>query len=335
MGATGIPVKERIFGTEKDAIRPNFVCFFNCRNVLLEGFTIGGGPNWTIHPVYCENVIIRRLNVITDGPNNDGIDPDSCRNVLIEHCFFDTGDDCVVLKSGYNEDGWRVGKPTENVVMRHCKGKKGHGGFVIGSEMSGDVRNVYMHDCQFEGTDRAIRIKSKRGRGGIVENIWVRDVEAKDLRREVIILNMVYGSDTRKAANEKAPVFRNIFIRDITAKGVPTAVLIRALGDSMVENIRLNNINIKSEKGVICSNIKNVLFDEVLVKPDQGPVFDITNGNDVTIKNSIAHRGCEVFLKVSGKDSKDIKILDSNLSNAITALEIGSDVPEGVVSVEE
>ena len=117
MGAQGVPVEERVFGTEEAAIRPSFVVPFNCKNVLLEGFSIGSGPNWTIHPIYCENVIIRRVNVTTDGPNNDGIDPDSCRNLLIEHCVFDTGDDCVVLKSGYNEDGWRVGKPTENVVI--------------------------------------------------------------------------------------------------------------------------------------------------------------------------------------------------------------------------
>src|SRR5262245_5044993 len=146
-GARGVPVEQRVFGTTAAAIRPSFVSFVNCRNVLFEGFTIGSGPNWTIHPVYCENVIVRRVQVNTDGPNNDGIDPDSCRDVLIEHCTFSTGDDCVVLKSGYNEDGWRVGRPTENVIMRYCTSRRGHGGLVIGSEMSGGVRNVYMHDC--------------------------------------------------------------------------------------------------------------------------------------------------------------------------------------------
>ena len=119
MGAKGVPVEQRIFGTPEAAIRPSFVTFLECKNVLLEGFTIGSGPNWTIHPVYCENIIIRRVNMITEGPNNDGIDPDSCRNMLIEHCDISTGDDCVVLKSGYDQDGRRVGRPTENVVMRH------------------------------------------------------------------------------------------------------------------------------------------------------------------------------------------------------------------------
>ena len=140
MAARGGPVEERVFGTEAAAIRPSFVSFVDCKNVLLEGFTIGGGPNWTVHPVYCENVIIRRLSVVTDGPNNDGIDPDSCRNVLIEHCTFDTGDDCVVLKSGYNEDGWRVGRPTENVVMRWCTSKRGHGGLGGGDHRPLDDR---------------------------------------------------------------------------------------------------------------------------------------------------------------------------------------------------
>lgn len=191
----GVPVEQRVFGTPADGIRPNFVVLMNCRNVLLEGFTIGSGANWTLHPVYCENVIVRRVHVLTDGPNNDGIDPDSCRNVLIEHCEFDTGDDCVVLKSGYNEDGWRVGRPMENLVMRWCTARRGHGGLAIGSEMSGGVRNVYVHDCDFAGTDRALRIKSRRGRGGVVENIWAENLRVQDLKHEVVVMNMNYSSD--------------------------------------------------------------------------------------------------------------------------------------------
>jgi hypothetical protein len=335
MSAAGVPVEQRVFGTEADAIRPNFVSFVNCRNVLLEGFTIGGGPNWTIHPTYCENVIIRRLNVVTSGPNNDGIDPDSCKNVLIEHCTFETGDDCVVLKSGYNEDGWRVGKPTENVVMRYCSSKRGHGGLVVGSEMSGDVRNVYMHDCEFEGTDRAVRIKSRRGRGGVVENIWAQNLKVRNMQREVIILNMVYGADTRQAANEKPPVFRNIFIRNVVGDGAPTAVLIRALEDSPVENVRLQDVKIKSTKGIICSNVKDVLFENVNVTPARGPVYTITNGSDVTIESGAVPERTEAFLSVEGKLSNNIKIVDTDLSNVSQAVITGPNVPEGAVTIDK
>jgi polygalacturonase len=334
MGAAAVPVEQRIFGTEKDAIRPSFVSFVNCRNVLLEGFTIGGGPNWTIHPIYCENVIIRRVDVVTSGPNNDGIDPDSCKNVLIEHCRFDTGDDCVVLKSGYNEDGWRVRRPTENVVMRHCTSNRGHGGLVIGSEMSGDVRNVYMCDCRFGGTDRAIRIKSKRGRGGVVENVWARDLKVKDMQREVVIFDMAYSSDTRQPKTAKPPVFRNFDIRNVTAEGAPTAILINSLEDSPVENIRLENITIRSKRGVICSNVRNIIFNNVQVSPEQGPVYSITNGSDIKIQKSVAPQGTGVFLKVAGALSSNIRIIDSDLSKAVTPVLTTAGASEGSVVIE-
>lgn len=335
MSAAGVPLEQRIFGTEKDAIRPSFISFVNCRNVLLEGFTIGSGPNWTIHPIYCENVIIRKVNVVTNGPNNDGIDPDSCKNVLIEHCFFDTGDDCVVLKSGYNEDGWRVGRPTENVVMRYCTSNRGHGGLVIGSEMSGDVRNVYMHDCQFNGTDRAIRIKSKRGRGGVVENVWARDLSVKDMRREVIIFNMAYSSDTKQAKTQKAPIFRNFDIRNVVGEGAPTAILMNALEDSPIQNVRLQNITIRSKRGVVCSNVKDIVFNDVQVMPEQGPVYSVTNGSNIIIERSVAPKGTDVFLKVAGPLSSNIKIVQSDLSKAVTPVSTAADVPESAVVIQE
>src|SRR5688572_28132207 len=248
MGAKGVPVEQRIFGKSEHRIRPSFLSFVNCTNVLLEDFTIGSGPNWTIHPIYCLNTTIRGVKVITDGPNNDGIDPDSCVDMLIEDCTFDTGDDCVVLKSGYNEDGWRVGRSTENVIMRNCFSKRGHGGLVIGSEMSGDVRNVFMENCEFEGTDRAIRIKSRRGRGGVVENVYARNLKVKNMKYEVAILNMDYSADKNQAANEKPPVFRNMRFENITGVGAPTAVLIQGLDDSPIENIHFVNLTVNSTK---------------------------------------------------------------------------------------
>lgn len=275
MGAAGVPVEERVFGTEEAAIRPSFVNFVECRNILLEGFTIGGGPNWTIHPIYSENIIIRRVKVLTEGPNNDGIDPDSCRNVLIEHCVFDTGDDCVVLKSGYNEDGWRVGRPTENVIMRYCFSNRGHGGLVIGSEMSGDVRNVYLHDCVFEGTDRAVRIKSRRGRGGVVENILAENLTVRDMQREVVILNMEYGSDSNALTNEKPPLFRNITVRKVVGMGAPMAIRVRGLEDSPIENVRFEDMTIRSTGGIELKNVKGIVLQNMLVEPTEGPVLSL------------------------------------------------------------
>lgn len=271
--AQGVPTEQRQLGTREAAVRPSFVCFVECKNILLEGFTIGSGPNWTIHPIYSENIIVRRVHVLTDGPNNDGIDPDSCRNVLIEHCVFDTGDDCVVLKSGYNEDGRRINRPTENVVMRHCTNRRGHGGLVIGSEMSGSVRNVYMHDCDFVGTDRVLRIKSRPDRGGVVENVWVENVTARDLKYEVAILNMDYSADRNAIAKVAPPVFRNISVRKVAASGAPVAVRITGLPDSPIQNVSFSDCAFVSERGLVASNARNLHFTRTALSTAQMPLF--------------------------------------------------------------
>jgi len=288
MAAAGVPAKERIFGTPEAAIRPSFIGLVSCTNVLLEGFTIGSGPNWTIHPIYCEDVIVRRVTVATDGPNNDGIDPDSCRNVLIEHCVFDTGDDCVVLKSGYDHDGRRVGRPTENVVMRHCSAKRGHGGLVIGSEMSGSVRNVFMHDCDFEGTDRVLRIKSRPGRGGVVERVWVENVTARDMKREVVILNMDYSSDKNPVTDTAPPRFRDIHVKHVAAAGAPVAIRITGMESSPIENVTFSDLAIVAEAGVVARHARGVSFDRVAITPTKGRLWDLENVTGFTLDGSLA-----------------------------------------------
>lgn len=334
MGAAGVPVEQRVFGTTNAAIRPSFVSFVECKNILMEDFTIGSGPNWTIHPIYCENITIRRVNVDTDGPNNDGIDPDSCRDMLIEHCTFSTGDDCVVLKSGYNQDGWRVGRPTENVIMRHCFSKRGHGGLVIGSEMSGDVRNVFMYDCEFEGTDRAVRIKSRADRGGVVENIYARDLKVKNMKREVVIMNMDYTSDRQAVRVVSPPVFRNMEIRNVTGDGAPTAILLTGMEDSLIQNIRFSDMNIRSTKGVVANNVTGLSFNNVQVSPEKGPVFDLGNASKITIQKSKAPAGVETFLKLTGTNSHGILINNSDLSGAKQTIALGEGVAADAVKIE-
>lgn len=334
MAARGVPVEKRVFGTPEAAIRPNFVVCFNCRNVLMEGFTIGGGPNWTIHPVYCENVIIRRVHVLTDGPNNDGIDPDSCRNVLVEHCVFDTGDDCLVLKSGYNEDGWRVARPTENVVMRWCSSQRGHGGLVIGSEMSGDVRNVYLHDCEFDGTDRAVRIKTRRDRGGVVEHVWAERLHVRNMQQDVVIMNMDYTADRNAPIAKKPPVFRDIHVKDVTADGAPVAIRLTGLDGSLIENVSFENMTIVSTQGVKAAHVKDVLFKNVIVTPKSGPVFDLTDARGVLIENGRAPAGTDTFLKLAGAASGNVHLKASDLAGARQPFVIGQEVPAGAVVVQ-
>ena len=334
MGAKGIPVEERVFGKPEHRIRPSFLSFVNCTNILLEDFTIGSGPNWTIHPIYCLNTTIRGVKVITDGPNNDGIDPDSCRDMLIENCTFDTGDDCVVLKSGYNEDGWRVSRPTENVIMRNCFSKRGHGGLVIGSEMSGDVRNVFMEDCEFEGTDRAVRIKSRRGRGGVVENVYARNLKVKNMKYEVAILNMDYSADKNKAANERPPVFRNMQFENITGDGAPTAILIQGLDDSPIENVRFMNMTVNSTKGVVVNHAKGLVFDNVQITPTKGAVFDLKEAADITIRKSNAPKATEVFLNLAGEGSRAVTLESCDLSGAKQKFVLGAGLPSDAVQVK-
>ncbi len=334
MGAKGVPLAQRIFGKPEFCIRPSFLSFVSCTNILLEEFTIGSGPNWTIHPIYCLNTTIRGVQVVTDGPNNDGIDPDSCVDMLIENCVFDTGDDCVVLKSGYNEDGWRVGRPTENVIMRNCFSKRGHGGLVIGSEMSGSVRNVFMEDCEFEGTDRAIRIKSRADRGGVVENVYARNLKVKNMQREVVILNMDYGSDRQKLTKPAAPVFRNMQFENITATGAPTAILIQGMADSPIENIRFADLTISSTKGVVANFAKGLVFDNVQVTPASGPVFKLTDATDITIRKSVAPKGAELFLQLGGRTSRAVTLEACDLSGATKELLIGADINPGEVTIK-
>ncbi len=320
MAAEGVAVGKRVFGTPEAAIRPSFVCFVACTNVLLEDFSVGSGPNWTIHPVYCENITVRRLTVSTYGPNNDGFDIDSCKDVLIEHCLFDTGDDCVVLKSGYNEDGWRVARPTENVIVRNCTFKRGHGGVVIGSEMSGDVRNVFAYDCTFEDTDRAIRIKSTRGRGGVVENIFARNFTAKNMKRELVILNMDYGSGNSASNAGKPPVYRNMQFENFVCTGAPVAILIRGLADSPIQHIRFVNFMVTSTSGVVARHAMNLTFDRLQLACTKSPMFDLTETSEITIHKSHSPPGTEVFLRLSGQNSRNVQINSCDLAQAKTKL---------------
>ncbi len=334
MGAKGVPVEQRVFGTPEAAIRPSFLSFVSCTNILLEDFTIGSGPNWTIHPIYCVNTTIRGVQVWTDGPNNDGIDPDSCRDMLIENCVFSTGDDCVVLKSGYNQDGWRVGRPTENVIMRNCFSKRGHGGLVIGSEMSGGVRNVFMEDCEFEGTDRAIRIKSRADRGGVVEKIYARNLQVKDMKREVVILNMDYGSDRSQIANQQPPVFRDMQFENIIGDGAPTAILIQGMAESPIENIRFVDMTITSKKGVVANFVKDLRFQNVQVKPASSPVFKLTDAVNVSIQKSTAPADTKVFLQLDGKTSRNAMLVDCDLSAAEEKFTVGAGVKPEEVTIK-
>jgi polygalacturonase len=270
MGETTTDPATRIFGTPAACLRPPLLEPVNCQRVLLQGVTFINSPFWTIHPLYCTDVTARNLSVSGTGPNTDGFDPDSCRNVLIEDCTFDTGDDCITLKSGRDADGRRVGRPTENVVVRNCTFRRGHGTVVIGSEMSGGVRNVLAENLTADGTDAGVRIKTRRGRGGAIENIVYRNLRLKNIRKQAITIDMFYdvgnNPPQEPSTPQAVPSIRAISIENLSCESAIDAVVIRGLADSNIVSVSLRNIHIAAEQGMIVTGAQDVQCENLCIK---------------------------------------------------------------------
>jgi len=243
MGEDNVAVGERVFG-DGHYLRPNFVQPYRCKNVLIEGVTFTNSPMWIMNPVLCENVTIRGVNVVSHGPNSDGCDPESCRDVLIENCTFDTGDDCIAIKSGRNADGRRIGVPSENIIIRGCRMKDGHGGVVLGSEMSGGIRNVFVDDCNMDSPnlDRAIRLKSNSLRGGYLENLFVRNVRVGQVKEAVVRINLLY----ERGQGEHYPAVRNIHIENVTSDKSGRPFYLVGLKEAKIENVVIKNCTFKN-----------------------------------------------------------------------------------------
>ena len=281
----GVPVEKRVFGSEVAALRPQFLQTVHCRNVLVEGVTFVNGPMWTVHPVYCENVLVRGITVRSEGPNTDGLNPDSCRNVLVEGCSFHTGDDCIAINSGMNEDGWRVGRPCENIMIRDCTMSEGHGAVAIGSGMSGGVRNVYVHDCRVTGGDQGIRLKSMRGRGGFVDNVRFENIQMTGLRQEAIVLNMFYGSSTAASRSNVPPAFRNIHVRNVTGESAGIAIGIRGLPERPIQRVVLEDLRLKAIEGIRCHDAEDLTLRNVSGVVQKEPLFSCSNVRGLNVTN--------------------------------------------------
>ena len=314
----GVQVKDRIYGTEEAALRPSMIQLINCRNVLLEGYTSRNSPFWNHHLVYCDGVIVRNIVLLNphDAPNTDGINIDSSRNVHIQGLFADVGDDAICIKSGMNEDGWRVGRKSENIIVENCHVKSGHGGIVFGSDTSGGIRNVYVHNCVYDGTDIGIRFKSMRGRGGGIENIRIENIQMNNVG-SCILLNMFYGSSSAKARSSTPPEFKNIFIKNITGKGDRTryAVTLRGLPEKPIDNVVLENITINSKYGMSASNSQNIRLKNVKLIPEKSPVIMLDNCRDVDITDTVSPK-IETFLQLKGTNTARIYLSGNNLNLA-------------------
>jgi polygalacturonase len=234
MGDRDAPLEQRAFG-DGHRLRPNFLQFYNCHDVLVEGITVTNSPMWLLHPVLCTNVTIRGVMLTSHGPNNDGCDPESCRDVLIEKCTFDTGDDCIAIKAGRGGDGRRSGVPSENIVVRDCQMKDGHGGVVLGSEMSAGIRNVFVENCQMGSPNlvRAIRLKSNSSRGGYLENLFVRNIHVDQVKEAVVRINLQYEKDR----GDQLPTVRNIEIANIDAEKCKRPFYFVGLPNAKISNV--------------------------------------------------------------------------------------------------
>lgn len=290
--------------------RPPLFQVLRCENIRIEGITVINSPFWTINPEFCENITITGVTINNpDSPNTDGINPSSCRNVHISDCHITVGDDCITLKSGRDEQARNLAVPCENITITNCTMLAGHGGVVIGSEVSGDVRKVTISNCVFDGTDRGIRLKSTRGRGGIVEEIRVSNIVMKNIQKEAIILNLRYSSMEPEPVTERTPRFRNIHISNLTGSEVNTAISVVGLEEMPVQDISFTNINIESKQGVNIDRAKNILMRDVRI--DSPSPFTIADSENITMHNVWTGTPDPAQPLISVSDTRDLFVMGS------------------------
>lgn len=246
MADENVPVEQRRFG-EGGNLRPDFIEFNRCQNVLIEGVHIRRSPMWELHPLLCTNVTVRGVDIFSHGANNDGCDPESCRDVLIEKCLFDTGDDCIAIKSGRNADGRRVGVPSENLIIRDCTMRDGHAGTAIGSEISGGCSNVFVENCEMSSPNLvcALRLKSNAVRGGVLQNIFMRNVNVGLVKDSVLQIDFLYEEG---AKGDFKPVARNVVMENITVAHTPRVLNVRGFPAAEISGVRIYNSTFKEIK---------------------------------------------------------------------------------------
>lgn len=265
MAEEGVPAQERLFGPGH-FLRPMFIQPYRCANVLIEGVTIRNSPMWEIHPVLCRNVTIRGVDISSHGPNNDGCDPESCRDVLIEGCRFDTGDDCIAIKSGRNADGRRLHTPSENILIRGCEMRDGHGGVTIGSEISGGVRNVFAENCRMDSPhlDKVLRLKTNAMRGGTLERIYMRNVEAGQVADSVLHIDFYYEEGPQGAY---PPTVRQIRMEQIRCRKTRYAAYIRGFESSPVRGVLLRGWQVdEAPRGNFFEHVEGLRMEDVVIQ---------------------------------------------------------------------
>jgi polygalacturonase len=264
MAEKGVPVRERVFGAGH-YLRPQFIQPYRCRNVLIDGVTILNSPMWEIHPVLCRNVIVQNVKINSHGPNNDGCDPESSTDVLIKNCDFDTGDDCIAIKSGRNADGRRLNAPAENIIVQGCRMRDGHGGITVGSEISGGVRNLFAENCTLDSPhlDHALRVKNNAMRGGLLEDLHFRNLEVGQVAHAVITIDFNYEEGGKGSFT---PVVRDYTVENLRSARSKHALDVQGLAGAPVFNLQLRNCTFENvAEGNVVKNVRDTLLDNVRI----------------------------------------------------------------------
>jgi len=307
-------------------LRPVLLLFDSCENILIEGVTFRNSPCWNLHPLFSKNIIIKNITVTAPyySQNGDGLDIDACRNVIVSGCRFDVGDDAICIKSGKNEDGRRHATPCENLIINGCTVLHGHGGFVVGSEMSGGVRNIKVSNCIFSGTDVGLRFKSARGRGGVVEGIWADHITMKDIPGDAIIFNLYYEGKSAlqakgtAAAKESKPVdvttpeFRDIHISNISCTGAARAMFFNGLPEMPVKGIEIRDCKITAGKGIVLSDCKDISIKNLSLNISEGNPVETSSVENLQMSGTTVNGN--LFFTVASDGSGDFRTIQEAIN---------------------
>lgn len=317
---------EAEYAAIRDYLRPVMISLIGCKKVLLDGPTFQNSPAWNIHPLMCEDVILRNLTVRNPwySQNGDGIDLESCKNVLIYDNTFDVGDDAICFKSGKDEDGRRRAVPTENVIVARNTVYHGHGGFVIGSEMSGGVRNVQVKNCTFIGTDIGLRFKSTRGRGGVVEKIYISDIDMVNIPAEAIRFNLFYGGQSPIAEDgqevaatapaaavpvtEETPAFRDIYLRRIRVSQSAVAAMFQGLPEMKLQNVVLEDASFDTEQGITVIDGDGITLRNIELRQHAGPALTFYNTRNASVQEVAFGGPSDTWVRVLGEQTDGIRL---------------------------
>lgn len=334
----------------KDFLRPVMVSLISCKKVLFDGPTFQNSPAWCIHPLMCQDFTFRNMTIRNPwfSQNGDGIDIESCKNSVIHDSTFDVGDDGICIKSGKDKDGRDRKMPNENLIVKNCVVFHGHGGVTVGSEMSSGVKNLHVSNCTFIGTDVGLRFKSNRGRGGVVENIFISNVEMINIPTQAISFNLFYSgrsaSEDLEASEkgqapkllpvtEETPQFKNISIKDVNCKGAMLGIQLQGLPEMNLENVELENITIESDYGMTCCDAKNVKINNLTLLSKKAPVIDLKNSSNVSFDGLKTAKGTEPVFKIAGQSMGATSIKNAGITAPEKQVVIGNEVPKNVVQL--